>query len=77
MAERGKEEGMKEEKDGETRKRGDLDGGVFDQAVMEPREAKDSEDGEMKQNQMKSLLCRSYPACFAGRKISPPSVITK
>ena len=48
---------MKEEKDGETRKRGDLDGGVFDQAVMAPRGAKDSEDGEMKQTQMKSLLC--------------------
>lgn len=57
MAERGKEDGMKEEKDGETRKRGDLDGRVFDQAVMEQRGAKDSEDGKIKQKQMKSLLC--------------------
>lgn len=56
MAERGKEDGMKEKKDGETKKRGDLDGNVFDQAVMEQRGAKDSEDGEMKQKQMNSLL---------------------
>lgn len=57
MAERGKEDGMKEKKDGETRKRGDLDGNVFDQAVIEQRGAKDSEDGEMKRKQMNSLLC--------------------
>lgn len=56
MAERGKEDGMKEKKDGETKKRGDLDGNVVDQAVMEQRGAKDSEDGEMKQKQMNSLL---------------------
>lgn len=48
---------MKEEKDGKTRRRGDLDGGVFDQAVMEQRGAKDSEDGKMKQKQMNPLLC--------------------
>lgn len=57
MAERGKEDGMKEEKDGETRRRGDLDGGAFDQSVMEQRGAKDSEDGKMKQKQMNPLLC--------------------
>lgn len=56
MAERGKEDRMKEEKDGETRRRGDVDGSVFDQAVMEQRGAEDSEDGEKKPNQMKSLL---------------------
>lgn len=48
---------MKEEKDGETRRRGDADGSVFDQAVMEQRGAADSEDDEMKLNQMNSLLC--------------------
>lgn len=57
MAERGKEDGMKEERDGETRRRGDVDGSVFDQAVMERRGAQDSEDGKMKLNQMNSLLC--------------------
>lgn len=56
MAERGKEDGMKEEKDRETRRRGDVDGSVFDQAVMEQRGAEDSEDGKMKLNQMNSLL---------------------
>ena len=39
---------MKEEKDGETRSRGDVDGGGFDQAVMEQRGAEDSEDSDMK-----------------------------
>lgn len=47
---------MKEEKDGGTRRRGDVDVSVFDQAVMEQRGAEDSEDGEKKPNQMKSLL---------------------
>lgn len=56
MAERGKEDGMKEEKDGETRRRGDVDGSVFDQTVMEQRGAEDSEDGKMDLNQMTSLL---------------------
>lgn len=37
MAERGKEDGMKEKKDGETRRRGDVDRSVFDQAVMEQK----------------------------------------
>lgn len=40
MAERGKEDGMKEEKDGETRRRGDVDGSVFDQAVWSREEQK-------------------------------------
>lgn len=57
MAERGKEDGMKEEKDGGSRERGDADGGAFDQAVTEQRGAKDSEDGDMKRKQMNSLLC--------------------
>lgn len=56
MAERVKEDGMKEEKDGETRRRGDVDGSVFDQTVMEQRGAEDSEDGKMDLNQMTSLL---------------------
>jgi len=29
--------------------KGDVDGGAFDQAVMEKRGAEDSEEGEMKQ----------------------------
>lgn len=57
MAERGKEDGMKEEKDGDMRRRGDVDGGLFDQAVMKRRGAGDSEDGRMRRGQMKSLLC--------------------
>lgn len=32
---------MKEENDGETRRKGDVDGSVFDQAVMEQRAAED------------------------------------
>lgn len=31
MAVRGKEDGMKEENDGETRRKGDADGSMFDQ----------------------------------------------
>lgn len=37
--------------------RGDLDGSVFDQAVMKRRGAKDSEDSKKKEKQMNSLLC--------------------
>lgn len=48
---------MKEEKDGDMRRRGDVDGGLFDQAVMKRRGAGDSEDGRMRRGQMKSLLC--------------------
>lgn len=32
-------------------------GGVFGQAVLEQRRVRDSEDGELKQKQMKLLLC--------------------
>lgn len=68
MAERGKEDGMKEEKDGETRRRGDTDGRVFDQAVMERRGAGDSEDGEMKLHQMNSLLWLKLRSLFCKKE---------
>ncbi|KAG8000229.1 hypothetical protein GBF38_002434 [Nibea albiflora] len=50
---------MKEEKDGETRRRGDVDGSVFDQAVMEQRGAEDSEDGENSINEVRT--CQLNP----------------
>ena len=77
MAERGKEDGMKEEKDGETRRRGDVDGSVFDQAVMEQRGAEDSEDDEMRPNQMNSLLRLKLPSLFCRKKISPLSITSR
>lgn len=43
MAERGKEDGMKEENDGEMRRREDADGSMFDQQ-------RGAEDGEVKLN---------------------------
>lgn len=59
---------MKEEKDGETRRRGDVDGGVFDQAVMEQRGAEDSEDGEMKLNQMSALFWLKLRSLFCKKE---------
>lgn len=41
--------------------------GVFDQAVLEQRSVRDSEDGELKQKQMKSLLLLNLPR-FSCRK---------
>lgn len=61
MAERGKEDGMKEEKDGETRRRGDTDGSVFNQAVMEQRGAGDSEDIEASQVVLEGRKLVLYP----------------
>lgn len=47
---------------------------MFDQAVLEQRRVRDSEDGELKQKQMKSFLC---PDSSAGRNRNPSSIITQ
>lgn len=72
MAERGKEEGMKEGKDGVTSRRGDVDGSVFDQTVMEQRGAEDSEDSKIKLNQTNSLLWLKLPSLFCREENESP-----
>lgn len=54
---------MKEENDGEMRRREDADGSMFDQQ-------RGAEDGEVKLNHRREK--KKNPACFAGRKISRP-----